>query len=225
MIKRQLIGLSDQAHMTEAHEFGIHAVPDSYTMIGYTRLANIELLINDVIENKIDGHLIETGVWMGGACIYMKYLLNQHGSKKKVFVADSFKGLPEPDPKYTHDEGDTHHQVTFLRVSKERVQENFKAFGLLDKRVKFIEGWFKHTLPHLNERFCIIRLDGDMYESTMDALKNLYHKLNVGGYVIIDEYLLLHNCCAAVDAFRKANGITDEMIRIDKSGVYWKKTA
>ena len=223
MIKRQLLGLSEHEQIPEHLIYGRWATPNSLTMIGLRRLENIEQLIKYVIENNIDGHLIETGVWRGGAVIYMKYLLNQYGSKKKLFVADSFNGLPIPDEKYPADNGDAHSQIAFLRVSKDEVMANFKKFGLLDKRVKFVHGWFKYTLPKLNERFCIMRLDGDMYESTINALESLYHKLSPGGFVIIDDYFL-PNCKQAVVDFREKNGITGGMIVIDESSIYWQKT-
>jgi O-methyltransferase len=220
MIKKQLMGFSETQHIQKEYMEGQWSPPHGITMIGYKRLCNIELLVNDVIENKIEGHLIETGVWRGGAVIYMKYLLNKLGSNKKVFVADSFKGLPKPE--LPQDEGDKHHEVSFLRVTEQEVRNNFKEYGLLDKRVIFIKGWFKHTLHRLNETFCIIRLDGDMYESTMDALNALYPKLNTRGYVVIDDYLL-PNCWRAVSDYREREKITQEIIRIDDSSVYWQK--
>ena len=62
-----------------------------------------------------------------------------------------------------------------------------------------------------------------MYESTMDSLSNLYPKLSVGGYIIIDDYALA-GCAQAVHDYRRTHTITDEMIDIDTIGIYWKKT-
>lgn len=224
MIKKQLIGLSEDEEISPEMLNGAWAPTHGYTMIGYKRLCNIESLVIEILKNNIDGHLIETGVWRGGATIYMKHLLNKFNSDKKVFVADSFCGLPAPnEEKYPADKGDSHHMVTFLAVSEEEVKSNFENFNLLDDKVIFLKGWFKDTLPLLNETFSIIRLDGDMYESTMDALENLYHKLSVGGYVIIDDYNIVAGCQIAVKDFREKYKINDEIIPIDGSAVYWKK--
>jgi hypothetical protein len=192
------------------------------TMIGYKRLTNLEVLIKEVLENNIEGDVIEAGVWRGGACIFMRKHLNDLKSDKKVFVADSFKGLPKPDEKYPHDKDDKHHAVTMLAVSKEEVVANFEKYGLLEN-VKFLEGWFKDTLPTLKNKFCIIRLDGDMYESTSDALKYLYPLLQIGGYCIIDDYGIVAGCTHATNDYRAKHNITDEIVDIDGAAIYWKK--
>ena len=169
--------------------------------------------------------MIETGVWRGGACIFMRLMLKKYGVKDKtVYVADSFEGLPEPDAeKYPHDANDVHHIIDVLKVSVEQVQNNFKTFGVLDDQVKFLKGWFKDTLKHVPiEKLSILRLDGDMYESTWDVFTNLYHKLSIGGYLIIDDYALAA-CHAAVDDFRSQNNIVEPIEYFDGGNVYWKK--
>ena len=99
----------------------------AHTMIGMKRLQNIQDCFEDVIRNDIEGDLIETGVWRGGATIFMKGLVDFYGVNRKVFVADSFEGLPPPDPsKYPADKGDKHSTYKFLSVSLEEVKENFR---------------------------------------------------------------------------------------------------
>lgn len=196
----------------------------NYTMIG-DRLDNLQFCIEDVLKNNIQGDMIETGVWRGGACIFMRLILKKYGVKDKiVYVADSFEGLPKPDPvKYPNDANDVHHIIDALKVSVEQVQNNFKEFGVLDDQVKFLKGWFKDTLKHTPiEKLSILRLDGDMYESTWDVLTNLYDKLSIGGYIIIDDYALTA-CHAAVDEFRTQNNIVEPIEYFDGGNVYWKK--
>ena len=197
----------------------------SITMIGINRLTNISYLMFKVLENNIPGDFIETGVWRGGACIYAAtfYKLLKI-TDRKVYVCDSFAGLPKPDPKYPVDEGDQHHLHTQLIVSLEEVQKNFQTFGLLDDQVKFVKGWFCDTLPTLDTTFSIVRLDGDMYGSTMDGLNNLYNRLSPGGYIIIDDYGL-PGANAAVDDFRKEHKIDSPLCLIDiySKAVYWQK--
>jgi O-methyltransferase len=197
------------------------------TMIGINRLLNLGHLLFDVVENKVPGDFIETGVWRGGACIFTTAFFELLKiTDRNVYVADSFAGLPKPDPKYPVDAGDQHYLHSQLIVSLEEVQQNFKTFGLLNDQVKFIKGWFCDTLPTLNTKFAIIRLDGDMYGSTMDGLNNLYNKLSIGGYVIIDDYGL-PGAKAATNDFRNQHNISSELIQIDQfsKAVYWKKTS
>lgn len=197
------------------------------TMIGLKRLDNLEYCIKDVVTSGIEGDLIETGVWRGGATIFMKAVLNVLEDKHRiVWVADSFEGLPKPNPeRYAADWNDEHYKVKELAISMETVRSNFEKYDLLDDRIVFLKGWFKDTLPSAPiKKLSILRLDGDMYESTWDALVNLYPKLSCGGYVIIDDWTAVRGCKAAVEDYRRENNIREEITSIDWSGVYWKKT-
>lgn len=196
------------------------------TMIGLKRLDNLQQSIESVLRDGIPGDFIETGVWRGGATIFMRAVLKAYGvTDRTVWVADSFEGLPPPDTdNYPQDADDTHHTLQALQVSMEDVQANFSKYGLLDDKVRFLKGWFKDTLPTASiERLSIIRLDGDMYESTMDGLKNLYPKLSVGGYVIVDDYGYWDACRRAVHNYRDANDITEPIHKVDWTGVYWRR--
>ncbi len=195
------------------------------TMVGMKRLENLQDCIETVLHDDIPGDFIETGVWRGGSCIFMRAVLKAYGvNDRRVFVADSFAGLPRPDSeKYEADAGDKHYTRSFLAVSQETVEGNFRKYDLLDDQVIFLKGWFKDTLADAPiDRLAVLRLDGDMYESTMDSLNNLYTKLSAGGFCVIDDYAL-ENCKRAVLDFRKKHNITEEMISIDWTGMYWRK--
>lgn len=198
----------------------------AHTMVSPNRLNNIQMAVETILKENVPGDLIETGVWRGGSCILMRAILKIHNDKgRRVFVADSFEGLPKPnEEQYPSDKGDPHHLYSgYLAVSKEQVAENFRKYDLLDDQVVFLKGWFKDTLPTAPiQKLAVMRLDGDMYESTMDALTALYDKLSPGGFCIIDDYVL-PNCKAAVEDFRKKNGITEPLVEIDLAGRYWRK--
>lgn len=195
------------------------------TMIGYKRLTNIEECIRIIKEEKIAGDLIETGVWRGGAVIFMKAVLNELDlTDKNVWLADSFQGLPKPKLKYSADRASKLHKRRILRVTKMEVVQNFRLYNLLDDKVKFIEGWFDETLPKAPiEKLSLLRLDGDLYESTIVALENLYPKLSIGGFVIIDDFNAFQFCKKAVLDYRLAHNINEEIIEIDKEAVFWRK--
>lgn len=195
------------------------------TMIGLKRLDNLQTCIEIVCNDDVEGDLIETGVWRGGACIFMRAVLIAHKiGMRKVFVADSFEGLPEPDEeKYPADKGDKHYTNSYLVASQEDVENNFKRYGLLDDRVIFLKGWFKDSLPVAPiEKLAILRVDGDMYGSTMESLVYLYPKLSVGGFCIIDDYSL-DGCKLAVDNYMAKNKINSKKIPIDSNSIYWRK--
>jgi len=206
----------------EGRDWPAHA----HTMIGYKRLDNIQSCIEQVLRDDIPGDLVETGVWRGGATIFMRAILKAYGvTDRTVWAADSFAGLPSPNPeRYPDDAGDTLHTYKVLAVSLEEVRGNFERYGLLDDQVRFLRGWFRDTLPGAPiEKLAVMRLDGDMYESTMDALVNLYPKLSPGGYVIIDDFAL-PGCRKAVQDFREQSGIAEEIQMIDWTGAFWRRS-
>lgn len=218
------LGPLDLDRRRDGSDWPIHAE----TMVGMARLANLRTLLETILADGVPGDVIETGVWRGGASIFMRGVLAAHGdSNRTVWVADSFEGLPPPDPDaYPADEGDILHSIDFLAVGLDEVKANFERYGLLDEQVRFLQGWFRDTLPTAPvERLSLMRLDGDMYESTMVALESLYPKLSVGGFVVIDDYGAIEACRQAVEEFRAAQGITAPVTWIDWTGVYWRRTA
>lgn len=206
---------------------GLDWPEDAETMIGLRRLANIQECVESVLHEEVPGDFIETGVWRGGAGILMRSLLRlHHDSDRVVWMADSFHGLPKPNDKmYPADTGDTHWRLSSrLAVSEDIVRANFHRYGLLDGQVRFLAGWFKDTLPTAPiDKLALLRLDGDMYESTIDALKALYPKLSPGGYCIIDDYAL-GGCRKAVHDYRDSKGISEPITDIDGIGVFWRRS-
>lgn len=195
------------------------------TMIGLKRMRNLRSAVETVIAEGVPGDLIEAGVWRGGASILMRGVLAAHDEPdRRVFVADSFEGLPEPDAeRYPLDAADLNYAEEELAVGVDEVRANFERYGLLDDRVRFVEGWFRDTLPALTEEsFAVVRLDGDLYESTMDGLANLYPRLAVGGFLIVDDYGF-ENSRAAVEDYRREHGISEPIERVDWVGAYWRR--
>lgn len=220
--KLEVIRSSDAAIRAE----GLDWPRLAHTMIGSARLKNLQECVEAVLRDRVPGDLIETGVWRGGACILMRGVLAAHGvSDRTVWLADSFAGLPAPDAaRYSADAGDRHFTRRALAVSLSEVRDNFRRYGLLDEQVRFLEGWFRDTLPTAPiAKLAVLRLDGDMYESTIQALESLYPRLSSGGFCIVDDYGAIEGCRAAVEDYRTREDITESLVKIDKTGVYWRR--
>jgi O-methyltransferase len=202
---------------------GKSSAENSLTMIGVERMNNIQKLFEHIVNEDVEGDLVEAGVWKGGATIFMKGLVEVYDQRtRNVWVVDSFEGLPQST--YPQDMEIDWSSFVGLKVSLDEVQDNFRKYGLLDERVKFVKGWFKDTLPSIEiDKIAILRADADMYESTSDILNHLYEKVTKGGYVIIDDYSSVDGCKEAVDEFRVKHRIDSEMVNIDWTGVYWRK--
>jgi demethyldecarbamoylnovobiocin O-methyltransferase/8-demethyl-8-(2,3-dimethoxy-alpha-L-rhamnosyl)tetracenomycin-C 4'-O-methyltransferase len=198
----------------------------AHTMIGLHRLDNLRHCVDTVIRERVPGDLIETGVWRGGASIFMRGILKAFDVRdRRVWVADSFEGLPPVDEAvHAADAALALDRFSDLAVSLEVVRANFARYDLLDEQVVFLKGWFRDTLPDAPiERLAVMRLDGDLFESTMDALTNLYPKLSPGGFVILDDYNVVAGCNEATDQYRQTMGITEPLALIQGCGAFWRK--
>ena len=206
-----------------ARNNGIDWPSIGYSMIGLQRMNNLQECVERVITNEVAGDLVEAGIWRGGAVILMLAVLRSRGvTDRIVWAADSFAGMPRPS--LPQDEGYDLADNSYLAVSSDEVRANIARFGLLDEqRVRFLEGWFSDTLPDAPiEKIAVLRLDGDLYESTMDVLTALYERVQPGGYVIVDDYGDWEPCRRAVDEFRTNRRIEARIEPIDGSGVYWR---
>jgi O-methyltransferase len=198
--------------------------PGAETMIGSARLANVLQCCVSAVHERVPGDFIETGVWRGGATILMRGVLEAMGDLgRRVWVADSFEGLPVPDAQFPADDGLDWSDVGVLKVDADTVRANFSRYGLLDDRVVFLEGWFADTLPTAPiDSLAVLRLDGDLYGSTMDALENLHPKVSPGGFVIVDDHGGWEPCRQAVSDYRRREEITAKIHEVDWTGVWWR---
>lgn len=202
--------------------------PHAETMVGLARLANVRSCVTTALAAGVPGDLVETGVWRGGTAIYLRAILAALGETgRTVWACDSFEGLPEADAeRFPVDVPLRLHEHRELAVGLEQVQANFARYGLLDDRVRFVPGWFRDTLPKLAAEIgpiAVLRLDGDMYESTIDALTHLEPLVSPGGFVIVDDYGGIEACRQAVADHRAARAITAEIHEVDWTAVWWRK--
>ncbi|GAA1277241.1 TylF/MycF family methyltransferase [Sphaerisporangium rubeum] len=214
----------------------------AHTMIGMSRLDNLQMLVEDLLAEEVPGDLMEAGIARGGAAVFMRAVLKAHDVRDRlVWAADSFEGFPRTLDEAGHespllgvmsqlsghvnDPAGTAY-ARFLRgTTLAEVQRTFAAYGLLDEQVRFLAGWFSHTLPMAPiDRLALLRLDADLYGSTYEALRVLYPKVSLGGYVIVDDYHAIEECRAAVRDYLLSvhQKVTPE--RVDYSAAFWRKT-
>ncbi|WP_424535043.1 TylF/MycF/NovP-related O-methyltransferase [Sphaerisporangium viridialbum] len=214
----------------------------AHTMIGMSRLDNLQLLIERILAEGIPGDLMEAGIARGGAAVFMRGALKAYSvTDRNVWAADSFEGFPRTGDEAGHpspllgvlselteqvdDPASTAYARFLAGTSLAEVQQTFAKYGLLDEQVRFLAGWFSHTLPRAPiDRLALLRLDADLYGSTYDALRLLYPKVVPGGFVIVDDYHAIEECREAVQDYLKS--ITEDITleRVDYSAAYWRKS-
>jgi O-methyltransferase len=201
----------------------------AHTMIGLDGLENLERCAHRVFADGVPGDFLEAGVCHGGASIFLRALQVAYGESDRVmWLADSFAGVPPPTHEVDREHGLdlTEERVPWMAAGLDAVRDNFETYDLLSDGVRFLPGLFADTLPDAPvEKLAILRLDGDLYESTSDALEALYDRVSEGGYVIVDDYGCLEPCRLAVDEFIAKRGLDVELNRVDWTRVCWRKTA
>ena len=200
---------------------------DSHTLLHRESLEHLQECILELHRDNIAGDLMECGVYKGGASIYMRGVLAALGDEqRKVWLADSFQGLPEPNRdddlkdavvySYLRDAGS-------FQVNLDSVQQSFAALDLLDDQVKFVPGWFHESLVGFDQPLALLRCDADWYESTVDVLKHLYHLVAPGGYIVIDDYAPTFGAYRAVNEFREEQKITSPLVKVHEAVHVWRK--
>jgi hypothetical protein len=190
------------------------------TLLTKAQLDLIEQAALALEEQKVPGDYLEAGIWRGGAVIFLRALLDAYGIEtRKVFAADSFAGIPR-NVRAINDPVDLWKDRWV--ASLDEVRQNIARFGLRDERIVFTPGFFEESLKTLaKERFALIRLDSDSYDSVETSLAWLYPLLSQRGIVIIDDWHL-PGCQMAVRDYRAQHGINDP-IHEHGGNAYWVK--
>jgi hypothetical protein len=201
-------------------------LPQIYSMCSVEKINQTQKLLETIIKKKINGCLVETGVWKGGMSMWMKCVLNYYRDKRHIWLFDTFEYFPQPQNIL---DANIHAFTKILFENMPNVYDvasNFKKFGLLDQTIHFVKGEFSKTIPKTNPgTIAILRLDSDYYEPTMLVLETYYDNLITNGYVIIDDYGNNYVACkTAVNDFRKKRNIISPIHNIHQESVYWIKT-
>ena len=154
------------------------------------RISVIKTHLSNVAN--LEGDIAEVGVYKGGVA----YHLNKFSNGKKVYLFDTFEGMPFKGKYDRHIIGD------FGDTSHEEVAELFYD----SPNVKIIKGVFPDSARSIisrKDKFCFVHLDADQYESTLEGLKFFYDKMVVGGVVVCDDYGWLKGVDKAIGEFLK----------------------
>lgn len=197
---------------------------DIYSMGAKNEIDLMEECIKTIVNEKIEGDIIEAGVWKGGMGMWIQNLLNYYNDKRTLWLFDTYGKFPES----SYDKDRKIHPITeYLFSEKYNINDvkiNFEKFNLLDNNIKFIIGEFKNTIPITDiSKISILRLDSDYYDSTMLILEKYYNNISKGGYVIIDDYNNEYLAAKeAINDFRKKYNIKNPIINKGYGYVYWR---
>jgi hypothetical protein len=217
-----------------------------HTMVSGPRLINAWQCTRRIEQERIPGAIVECGVCGGGCGGLMALASRRWGDgNRTLHLFDSFRGLPQPSrhdsdvvdafraahPGLDPDEGGDAAHLTPISICVGPSADRVRSFLVDDLRIDprqvvIHEGWFQETVPAAAGRIgpiAVLRLDGDLYESTRVCLDHLYDNVVEGGFVIIDDYGTFAGCRKAVHEFFARRGEAVELIDIDGDGAYLRK--
>ena len=178
-----------------------------YTCVNYDFLLQMKEIIKSLDVNKIDGAIVEAGCWKGGCGSFMQLF----AKNRQVYLYDSFEKFP-PLKK----EDGTYVNKLNIEVAKESdVREISNKLGV---NPIVIKGFFK-DVPNFVGPIALLRLDSDLYDSTMDALDKFYDHVVKGGFIVIDDFDFPGCRMAVYDFFskNKINAIISPMNKFNNA--------
>ncbi len=207
----------------------IHKKSRGYTMVNKERSFALYEATKYISRNKIEGDVVECGVWKGGQTMIMAHtLLQENDINRKIWLYDTYEGMSEP----TEDDMriSTNEKAKSLLLKKdktterdniwcyapiEEVKKNVMSTGYNPNNLVFVKGKVEDTIPNqIPEKIALLRLDTDWYESTRHELVHLFPRLVKGGVLVIDDYGTWAGSKKAVDEYIKENNIKILLTRI-----------
>jgi hypothetical protein len=169
-------------------------------------IENTKYFTDVVINRNVPGALVECGVGAGSQLAAMGDIAK---SGRWIYGFDSFEGIPlasveddvqpgvgaNPNVPYT-DKRELLKSSGITVHSKEVVRANLKRWTAHSDTIVLVKGWFQDTLAKYREVFqhlggiALLRLDGDLYESTKVSLQHLFPLVSNRGIIIVDDWKL-----------------------------------
>jgi len=212
-----------------------YKISQKLTMTSVERMYSLYLACNYVVKNKIEGDIVECGVWKGGSSMMAALtLLNSNDTTRKLFLYDTYEGMSEPtdkDVSFRNEKMKDNWQSVkqdekvFCYSTLEEVEQNLFSTGYPRENLVFVKGKVEETIPAtIPQKISLLRLDTDWYESTYHELKNLFPLLEKGGVLIIDDYGHWKGAREAVDQYFREINLKPLLQRIDYTGRMMIKT-
>lgn len=206
----------------------------SVTHRGVLQVVNLEEVIQYVVQKGIKGAFVECGVYTGGASAFSlrSLMRNNDGGSRPYWGFDSFEGMPEPS---TGDGSDAYvwmYGKPTLATSGKLVGSDvnlaqydaclayLKGTGYPEAQIHLIKGWFQDTVKQYSQKIgpiSVLRIDGDLYESTKIPLEGLFDNVVSGGAIILDDYGGFVGSRKATDEFLQSRGIDPFIHYVERS--------
>ncbi len=142
---------------------------------------SINLIAQHMQQKRVSGNVAELGVYKGDLSVFLNHLFPE----KKLYLFDTFEGFSEKDIAVedknsfsistTKDFSDTSLEAVLSRMP---VREN-----IIPRK-----GYFPESAKGVEDNFCIVSIDVDLYAPTISGLNYFFPRLVDGGYIFVHDY-------------------------------------
>ena len=201
---------------------------DTYTSV--ERMQPLWESVRHVVRRGIPGAIVECGVWRGGSAVLCARALQGEGvTDRDLYLYDTYEGMVEPTDKDVNHKGETAHSKwerdqaddhnEWCYAALDVVRANMARTGYPAERIHYVEGKVEDTIPGVApEQVALLRLDTDLYESTLHELQHLWPRLSPGGILIIDDYGHWEGSREATDEYFADRDDAPLLVRVDYAG-------
>jgi hypothetical protein len=214
----------------EPEFFKIYDACAPFTMTSIERMYALYKAVEYVVRNKIEGDIVECGVWRGGSCMLIaKTLAHFKDTSRSIHLYDTFEGMPAPtqadvardghrlEKQWNEMEKETHNEWCYASLVD--VKRNLSSVEYPQEKIQYVIGKVEDTIPsQMPKSISLLRLDTDWYESTKHEMQHLYPLLKTGGPLLIDDYGHWKGSRDAVDESFAAMGVFPYLARVDYTG-------
>ncbi len=202
-----------------------------YTMTSAERMYALYQGVRHVVERRVEGDMVECGVWRGGSAMLIALTLIELGAAdRRIVLFDTFAGMTRPDEvdrrakdgsetvtKWEHFQRDGHNEWAYAPLDE--VRANMATTGYPAGNIEYVQGEVETTLPgKAPARIALLRLDTDWYRSTYHEMQHLFPHLAEGGVLVLDDYGSFEGARKAVDQYMAETGTALFLHRIDSTG-------
>ena len=171
-------GMALSMHLTSVDE----RLDDSvYQTADVTRTSAFALIAEEIRERKLEGSVAELGVAQGA----FAEVINAHFPEKKLYLFDTFEGFPQADADFErmYDYSDPQkHWYADINVDQVLKRMRYPQNCIVKK------GYFPDTAEGLEEVFCFVSIDCDLYKPIYSGLRYFYPRLVEGGCIFVHDY-------------------------------------
>ncbi len=200
----------------------------AFTMTSLERMHALWGAARHVASARIEGDVVECGVWKGGSSMLAALALRSAGDAgRTLWLYDTFAGMSAPTAAdvdlagrdAASDFASAAAKGGWCAAPLDEVRAALAATGHPAERLRFVAGKVEETIPaQAPARIALLRLDTDWYESTRHELDHLWPRLSPGGVLIVDDYGHWRGARRAVDEYFSARADAPLLVRVDYTG-------